>query len=172
VCSHFIPRGHRLSATGLVKAGQRTKQASCTVDTGPRNCTLISARDTRSVCREVANRSVYRAKAKEYARLTILTKSLRAVDTRNSRKCIGHSARYLEVLRRLLAAIFNNFVLDHLPFIEGTQARAFNRGDMNEYVLASAALRLNETITFLRIEPLHRAARHRLISQLPILILF
>ena len=30
---------------------------------------------------------VYRAKAKEYARLTILTKSLRAVDTGNSRKC-------------------------------------------------------------------------------------
>jgi hypothetical protein len=57
-------------------------------------------------------------------------------------------ARYLEVLRRLLAAIFNNFVLDHLPFIEGTQARTFNRRDMNEHVLASAALRLNEAIIF------------------------
>jgi hypothetical protein len=60
--------------------------------------------------------------------------------------------------------IFNNFVFDHLPFIEGTQARTFNRRDMNEDVLASAAVRLNEAITLLRIEPLHRAARHRPIS--------
>ena len=43
----------------------------------------------------------------------------------------GRSARHLEVLRRLLAAIFNNLIFDHLPFIEGTQARTFNRGDMN-----------------------------------------
>jgi hypothetical protein len=54
-------------------------------------------------------------------------------------------ARHLELLRRLLAAIFNNFVFDHLPFIEGTQARTFNRRDMNEDVLASAAVRLKRS---------------------------
>src|ERR1700736_3071528 len=54
--------------------------------------------------------------------------------------------------------------LRHLIRLQPHQPRTFNRRDMNEDVLASAAVRLNEAITLLRIEPLHRAARHRPIS--------
>jgi hypothetical protein len=47
-----------------------------------------------------------------------------------------------EPLRRLLAAIFNNFVLDHLPFIEGTQDRVGGT-ELNHF--ASSGVRLKST---------------------------
>src|SRR5262245_24622867 len=64
-----------------------------------------------------------------------------------------------EILRRLLAAVADQLVLDHLTFIERAQASALDRGDMDEYVFA-AVLRLNESITFRRVEPFHGAGSH------------
>src|SRR5262249_30565861 len=43
--------------------------------------------------------------------------------------------------------------------VEGGQAGALDRGDMDEYVFA-AALGLNESITLRRVEPLHGAGSH------------
>ena len=43
--------------------------------------------------------------------------------------------------------------------IETAEAGAFNRRDMNKDVLA-AALRLDEAVTLLRIEPFHGTCRH------------
>ena len=57
---------------------------------------------------------------------------------------IGGSAD-LEIVCRFLPEIAHNFILDDLSFIEGAQSRAFDRGNMDEYVLA-AALRLNESV--------------------------
>jgi hypothetical protein len=71
----------------------------------------------------------------------------------------------LEVASGLLAAIRHDLVLELLTFIERAQAGALDRRYMNENILA-AALRLNESVAFLRIEPLHRTERHVLISPL------
>ena len=49
-----------------------------------------------------------------------------------------------------------NFVADPLAFIESLQAGLFQRGDMHENV-ASAVVRLDESISFVGIEKLDRA---------------
>jgi len=64
-----------------------------------------------------------------------------------------------EILRRLLAAVADQLVFDHLTFVERGQASALDRGDMDEYVFA-AILRLNESIAFRRVEPFHGASSH------------
>jgi hypothetical protein len=46
-----------------------------------------------------------------------------------------------------------------LTLVEGAQAGALDRGDVHEYVSA-AVLRLNESITFRRVEPFHGASSH------------
>src|SRR5208282_2770499 len=66
---------------------------------------------------------------------------------------------HLEVLRRGLSLVCNLFVLDLLALVEGRQTGLLYRRDMDENVLA-AALRLNEPITFGRVEPLHDTGRH------------
>src|SRR6266545_2835003 len=71
---------------------------------------------------------------------------------------VSRSAR-LEILRRLLAAVADHFILEHLTFVERGQAGALDRGDVDEYVFA-AVLRRNEPITFRRVEPFHRASSH------------
>jgi hypothetical protein len=55
-------------------------------------CTLTSRQAVRGVSAVKSQMEVYRAKAKEYARLKFLQNRCgRAVDTGNSPKCIGHS---------------------------------------------------------------------------------
>ena len=68
---------------------------------------------------------VYRAKAKEYARLTILTKSLRAVDTGNSRKCIGHS-RWKDFLYMRPEAEIDQRIIANALWIALAPLRKFN----------------------------------------------
>src|SRR5262249_54787005 len=58
-----------------------------------------------------------------------------------------------------LLALLLHLILDVLPFVERAQACALDCGDVHEHDLA-ARLRLNESIALIRIEPLHRAARH------------
>ena len=54
-------------------------------------------------------------------------------------------------------------IVAHLGIlIEAAQAGLLYGRDMAEHVLATTAVRLDETITFLRIEPLHCASRHGL----------
>ena len=50
-----------------------------------------------------------------------------------------------EIVRRLLAAVADHFIFDHLTLVERVQAGTLDRGDMDEYVSA-AGLRLNESI--------------------------
>jgi hypothetical protein len=50
-----------------------------------------------------------------------------------------------------------DLIFDLLPFVERAQSGALDSGDMNKYVPAATALRLNETIALGWIEPLHRA---------------
>jgi hypothetical protein len=49
-------------------------------------------------------------------------------------------------------------VLDNLPLIEAAQAGSLDSRDMDKNI-SSAALRLNRSVLFLRIELLHRTAR-------------
>ena len=65
----------------------------------------------------------------------------------------------LEIVRRLLAAIADDLIVDRLTFIERTKASTFDGGDMDEHVLA-ACLGLNESITLRRVEPFDSASRH------------
>src|SRR6266700_2836314 len=71
---------------------------------------------------------------------------------------VARSARF-EILRRLLAAVADHLVLDHLTLVERGQAGALDRGDMDEYVSA-AVLGLNESIAFRRVEPFHGTGSH------------
>src|SRR5262245_20687225 len=71
---------------------------------------------------------------------------------------VSRSTRF-EIVRRLLAAVADNLVIDDLTFVERAQACALDRGDMDEYVSA-AALRLNETVALRRVEPFHGAGSH------------
>src|SRR5215475_588541 len=71
----------------------------------------------------------------------------------------GPPSTRFEILRRLLAAVADQLVLDHLTFVERAQAGALDRGDMDEYVFA-AVLRLNESIALGRVEPFHGASSH------------
>src|SRR5258708_25205609 len=81
--------------------------------------------------------------------------------------CRPQAALDLEISRRLLAAIGHDLIFHLLSFIERAQARAFDRRNMDEHVLP-ACLRLNESVTLLRVEPLHRPERHVSISELRI----
>src|ERR1700686_5909994 len=71
------------------------------------------------------------------------------------------SAVNLEVFGRRFALVGDFFVFDNLPLIEAAQAGSFDSGNMDKHVFA-ATFRLNKPVAFLRIEPLHRAARHSL----------
>src|SRR5271165_2389417 len=67
----------------------------------------------------------------------------------------------LEVLGGRLAAIGDEFVLDHLSLVEGAQAGALDRGDVDEHVLVSRR-RPDEAVALSRIEPFDGALLHRL----------
>src|SRR5262249_32012513 len=68
---------------------------------------------------------------------------------------------HLEVLRRCLAAIGHELVLDSLPFVERAEASALHRGNVDEYVLVPGR-RPNEPVAFSWIEPFDGAFLHRL----------
>jgi hypothetical protein len=59
---------------------------------------------------------------------------------------------HLEILRRCLAAIGHELVLDNLSFVERAVAGALHRRDMDKYVLVSAR-RSNEPVAFSWIKP-------------------
>jgi hypothetical protein len=66
-----------------------------------------------------------------------------------------------EIFGRRFASVGHLLILDNLPFIQTAEAGLLNRGDVDEHVLAAATLRLNKSVPFLRIEPLHGTCRHR-----------
>jgi hypothetical protein len=74
------------------------------------------------------------------------------------------SALNLQIFRRRLAAIRDFLVINDLTLIQTGQTGLFDGRYVNKHVL-SAPLRLNEPESLLRIEPLHRAARHRELSR-------
>src|SRR5208282_4530973 len=80
----------------------------------------------------------------------------------------ARSALNLEILCRCFSFVCDFFVFDNLPFIEAGEAGFLHRRDMDKHVF-SAGLRLNKSIAFLRIEPLHGAARH---SRSPLLTFY
>src|SRR6266446_4830495 len=71
---------------------------------------------------------------------------------------LSRSTRF-EIVRRLLAAVADHFVFDHLTLVERSQAGALDRGDMHEYISA-AGLGLNEAVALRRVEPFHGAGSH------------
>jgi len=66
-----------------------------------------------------------------------------------SPRCLTRGSHDFEVAGGFLASIRENFVFDLLTLIEGAEASAFDRRDMNEHVPA-ATRRLNKTIAFVR----------------------
>src|SRR5690242_11103741 len=70
----------------------------------------------------------------------------------------------LKVFGRFLAAIAHNFILDDLTLIKRAQACPLDGRNVNEHILA-AALRLNESVAFGWVEPLHgSSSHHRLLA--------
>ena len=61
----------------------------------------------------------------------------------------------LQILCRCLAFVGYFFVLNSLPLIEGAQAGLFNGRDVNENIPPTSARRLNKSVPFGRVEPLH-----------------
>src|SRR5262245_54953532 len=71
---------------------------------------------------------------------------------------LARSTRF-EVVRRLLAAVADHFIFDHLTLVKRAQAGTLDRGDMNEHISASV-LWLNEPIALGRVEPFHGSSSH------------
>src|SRR5579864_1963755 len=65
----------------------------------------------------------------------------------------------LEVDGRLFPPVALDLVLDGLSLVERVEARPLNGRDVNKHVPA-AARRLNEPISFCRVEPLHGTSSH------------
>ncbi len=66
-----------------------------------------------------------------------------------------------EILRRRLAVSSGNKLeLDLLPFAQTLQSGTLHRGDMHERVIRPV-VRLDESITLRRVEPLHSSSSHR-----------
>jgi hypothetical protein len=75
------------------------------------------------------------------------------------------SARDLEIFRRGLASVRDFLVLDDLTLIQTRQTGLFDGRDVNKDISPAAALWLNEPVTFLGIEPLHRCRAPLLVSR-------
>jgi hypothetical protein len=65
-----------------------------------------------------------------------------------------------QISGRLLAAIADDVVGDLGTLAQVVQPGLLKSRDMDEHVLAATAVRLNETITFIRVKPLHSTCRH------------
>jgi len=79
---------------------------------------------------------------------------------RESQQLQKTSALNLQILCRGFALVCDFFVFDDLPLIQTAEASLLDRRNMNKYVPAAAALRLDKSITLLGIEPLHGALSH------------
>src|SRR6266404_6550257 len=66
----------------------------------------------------------------------------------------------LKILRRRFSAVAYDLELDLLAFIERGQTRLLHSRNVHKHILA-AALRLDESIAFGRIKPLHSPGRHQ-----------
>src|SRR5882762_9596782 len=66
----------------------------------------------------------------------------------------------LKILRRRFSAVAYNLELDLLAVIERGQTRFLHSRNVHKHILA-AALRLDESIAFGRIKPLHSPGRHQ-----------
>ena len=66
----------------------------------------------------------------------------------------------LQIFRTLFALVGDHVISDLVAFAEVIQAGLFNRRDVDEHVLSTAAVRLDEAITLCGIEPLHCTCRH------------
>src|SRR5712691_9880979 len=66
----------------------------------------------------------------------------------------------LKILRRRFSAVAYDLELDLLAFIERGQTRPLHSRNVHKYI-APAALRLDESIAFGRIKPLHSPGRHQ-----------
>src|SRR5262249_31546338 len=64
-----------------------------------------------------------------------------------------------EILRRLLTAVADHFIIDRLTLLERAQAGTFDSRDMDEHVSA-AVPGLNESIALRRVEPFDSAGSH------------
>src|ERR1700674_5445912 len=80
----------------------------------------------------------------------------------------ARSAVNLEILRRCFALVGDFIVFDDLPLIQAAEAGLLDSRDMDKHVLSASALRLNKSVPFLRIEPLHSAACHVQVSKLTV----
>jgi hypothetical protein len=69
------------------------------------------------------------------------------------------SAVGFEIFHRGPSSIRDFFVLNGLTLVQSSQAGPFDRHEMHKDV-SPTVLRPNESVSFFRIEPLHRAARH------------
>jgi hypothetical protein len=69
------------------------------------------------------------------------------------------SALNPEILCRCFAFVRDFVVFDNLPLIETAETGLLDSRYMDKHIF-SAILRLNKSVPFLRIEPLHGAARH------------
>src|SRR5205085_9456704 len=66
---------------------------------------------------------------------------------------------HLEIFRRSLAAVADQFVFDHLTLVESPEACTFDRRDVDEHILVSSR-RLDEPVAFGRVEPFDSAFLH------------
>jgi hypothetical protein len=82
------------------------------------------------------------------------------VDARNARPLAALAALlHLQIFGGVPATIADDFVLNLLVLLQIAETGALDRGNMHEHVWATAC-RLNEPVTFGRVEPLHLASRH------------
>ena len=65
------------------------------------------------------------------------------------------SALNLEVLCRRFSFVRNFVVFDNLALIQIAEAGLLDSRDMDKHIFSAAILRLNKSVPFLRIEPLH-----------------
>src|SRR5262249_62246545 len=72
-----------------------------------------------------------------------------------------HASGHLQILRRCLAAIGHELVLDRLAFVERAKASALDRRDVDKHILV-ASRRPNEPVAFSGVEPFDGAFLHRL----------
>jgi hypothetical protein len=83
------------------------------------------------------------------------------VDAANS---LSISAVGFQIFQRGPSSIGDFFVLNSLPLFQSSQAGLLDGKNVNKNV-SPAALRLDEPVSFFQTEPLHRAARHFMVSR-------
>src|SRR5215470_19407497 len=100
-----------------------------------------------------------RAKARPvaFSRSSVVVQS--APPFHSKRSNASDLALHSQVFCRLLPAVGHELIVDALAFVEPAQPSPLDCGNMHEHVLA-AILRLDESVTLGRVEPLHSTGRH------------